>query len=756
MTALAGAALTTCARAQGWQTSQLVNLPSETACKTAKLVASRNGGFHAVYYNTKPWLLQYRRYKDGYLGPVRVLDNNFGANPDICEAGNGDVYAVWEDWQPDNYPGWARSSDGGQTFATGLLASWNGCKFPQVAAYGPSTGANVLVSFARSLQDTEKKLFYSTGDGSTWTTATDMGSYFDNEYALEGICRSLADGTLYRAYGRKSGSDFVLCYRRFNGTYWEPEVIVYQGGFFCRESIAVNPAGQVMVVWEQDNRLYSKVNTPGVGWSAVTTQEYLSTHSALTAIPGTNDFYLAYTYDMKRVYGVRYSGGGWLPKELVSVGLPDGFTAGVGDVSADPNGSGTIYACWEYWGSGDCQQFFSIRPGGSAPDSAIAGFVRDQDGQGVPGVTVGSGAYSTISGSGGGYSLSIPHGTYSVSANKQYYTGQTISNVSAVAGGTTALDFTITANPPASVTAFRVDPSDGVVRLSWVNPSSGNFAGTLIRAKTTGYPTGPTDGILVCDKVAPPGTPDSFTHSGLANGTTYYYAAFAHDDALHYSASVRGHGTPHSLLLSEVKQFSNGYAVDLIEKVVTGVFSSDGCIYIGEPDRASGIRVATSQGGLAIGDRVSVSGTMSTRIVSGCPSERQITAGLVTKTSSGAPLQPIAMGCRSVGGAAIGDGVPGVKDGSGANNMGALIKITGKVTKILSTYIFIDDGSRVENVSGLGAEVGVMVKCPSTPSVTVGSFVSATGIAEGSIPSGWTTNRRYLRLRASSDLVKLR
>lgn len=741
-----------CARAQGWQNAKLLNLPSEAACKTARLAASKTGGFHAVYFNTNPWRVQYRRYSDGYLGPVKVLDSNFVANPDICEAGNGDIHLVWEDWEDANYPGWARSSDSGQSFTTSKLATWGGCKFPVIAAFGSSTGADVVMSFARSVQGQDKKLFWARYNGNAWSPTTDMGTWFDNEYMIEGISRSLADGSVYRLYGRKSGGDFALCYRRYNGSHWESEVVVHTGAFFARQSIAVNPAGQIMVVWERDNQLWSRLYTPGTGWSADMAQEYLSTHSAITAVPGTNDFYLVYTYDMKRVYGRRYSGGGWLPRELVSVGLPDEFTVGA-DVSADPNGTGTIYACWEYWGSGDCQQYYSIRPGGSTPDSAIAGVVRDQHGQGIAGATVGSGAYATVSGSGGAYNLSVPSGTYSVTANKQYYTGQTLHNVVAVSGQITQAHFTIVANPPMPVSAFKIDPSDGINRLIWTNPTSGNFVATTIRYKTTGYPTGPTDGALLCDRPASAGSQDSFVHSGLTNDVTYYYAAFTRDDASHYSAGVLGQATPHALLLSEVKQFADGYAVDLVGKIVTGVFLSDGCVYIGEPNRASGIRVVTTQSGLAVGDAVTVAGAMGTRIISGYPSERVITAASVTKTASGKALKPMAMGCRAVGGASIDALVPGVRGGRGANNMGSLVKIAGRVTKVLGSYIFVDDGSLVENVSGSGSEVGVMVRCPSTPSVSLGSVVMATGIAEGSIPTTWTANRRYIRLREAADLA---
>ena len=93
--------------------------------------------------------------------------------------------------------------------------------------------------------------------------------------------------------------------------------------------------------------------------------------------------------------------------------------------------------------------------------------------------------------------------------------------------------------------------------------------------------------------------------------------------------------------------------------------------------------------------------------------------------------------------------VPGVNGASGLNNMGLLIKTAGTVTCKITSYVCVDDGSLIQDISG---RVGVMVKCPSTSiPVDVGDTVSATGVIEGSIPSGWTTNRRYIRTRDFSD-----
>jgi len=91
---------------------------------------------------------------------------------------------------------------------------------------------------------------------------------------------------------------------------------------------------------------------------------------------------------------------------------------------------------------------------------------------------------------------------------------------------------------PRPVASFSATPADSRVTLNWQNSPSPDSTGTMIRMKTTGYPTGPTDGTLVIDRPGAPGAVDSYVHTGLANGQTHYYSAFAHDVVPNYSASV--------------------------------------------------------------------------------------------------------------------------------------------------------------------------------------------------------------------------
>lgn len=121
---------------------------------------------------------------------------------------------------------------------------------------------------------------------------------------------------------------------------------------------------------------------------------------------------------------------------------------------------------------------------------------------------------------------------------------------SADAGGNTAVssDFsfrTLDLSPPAPVTAFAVSAGDGQNTLAWTNPATADFAGTIIRYSTGGYPASPGEGALLCDRKATPGSSDAFTHTGLSNGTTYYYVAFAYDEVPNFSAVAQTLAVPH-------------------------------------------------------------------------------------------------------------------------------------------------------------------------------------------------------------------
>jgi len=92
--------------------------------------------------------------------------------------------------------------------------------------------------------------------------------------------------------------------------------------------------------------------------------------------------------------------------------------------------------------------------------------------------------------------------------------------------------------PPGDVNPLRAYRGvSGSVLLTWVNPSDGDFARTVVRYRTDAFPASPADGVLVCDRPAGPGSSDSFSHSVPAGAV--YYTAFACDLSYNYAGGVQ-------------------------------------------------------------------------------------------------------------------------------------------------------------------------------------------------------------------------
>ncbi|MEM7350943.1 MAG: S8 family serine peptidase [Acidobacteriota bacterium] len=90
---------------------------------------------------------------------------------------------------------------------------------------------------------------------------------------------------------------------------------------------------------------------------------------------------------------------------------------------------------------------------------------------------------------------------------------------------------------PDAVTFLTATARDGETEIEWFNPDSVNYDSTLIRYRTDTFPTSPSDGIFLADRAGTAGNGDRATHSGLSNGTTYYYTAFVDNGAGVFSAA---------------------------------------------------------------------------------------------------------------------------------------------------------------------------------------------------------------------------
>lgn len=150
--------------------------------------------------------------------------------------------------------------------------------------------------------------------------------------------------------------------------------------------------------------------------------------------------------------------------------------------------------------------------------------------------------------------------------------------------------------------------------------------------------------------------------------------------------------------IDDAKLLKDGELVSISGKV-SNTGSTDrfsGFLYISESDRSSGIRVSVSTWplpGLQRGSRLDVIGTMNT-----LPSGEREIVGSAAVLYTDAPLTPLGMPNRSVGGGDFGNpadgmGQYGVTAGAGVNNIGLLIKTWGRVVSVGSGFVVIDDGS---------------------------------------------------------------
>jgi hypothetical protein len=96
------------------------------------------------------------------------------------------------------------------------------------------------------------------------------------------------------------------------------------------------------------------------------------------------------------------------------------------------------------------------------------------------------------------------------------------------------------APPPAVSDLQVVRTGSNTVSLSWTNPASSDFAGTIVRYRTDTYPASPSDGTWICDQYGAGGAEDGCDYEGsdIQPDRAYYLAAFAYDGVSNYSATA--------------------------------------------------------------------------------------------------------------------------------------------------------------------------------------------------------------------------
>ncbi|MDO8585822.1 MAG: hypothetical protein Q7T82_02170 [Armatimonadota bacterium] len=250
------------------------------------------------------------------------------------------------------------------------------------------------------------------------------------------------------------------------------------------------------------------------------------------------------------------------------------------------------------------------------------------------------------------------------------------------------------------------------------------------------------------------------TRTGLSliGGQTYYVTVRGTVGAGTYTGTSDGITVaPDRDKVAGAKIAADGAASALYGKTVTAVLPDRGYV---QDLKGMGIRVVTSRP-MAVGDVVDLAGTMA-----GSDVEKLLAADTVIVKGAGS-IGPLSMPARSIGGAAFvynpvtktgQQGVTGYsgglpKDAIGLNTVGALVRVTGKVTWTGADTFYIDDGSRYDDYQTIGANspIGIKVSVPAgVAPPALDSFAVVTAI--GSVYQSDDGLRRLLLVRGQGDI----
>ncbi len=145
--------------------------------------------------------------------------------------------------------------------------------------------------------------------------------------------------------------------------------------------------------------------------------------------------------------------------------------------------------------------------------------------------------------------VSIFTDTNLVTANVQALVGlapattyTVILDVTDASGNTTSQTTTFTTLvdlPPANVTNLSAVAGDGLVTLTWDNPTDADFSNVLLVFRTDTFASIPSQGTLIYSSDG-----ESFVHTGLTNGQEYFYTIFTVDLAGNISSGATDSAIP--------------------------------------------------------------------------------------------------------------------------------------------------------------------------------------------------------------------
>lgn len=294
------------------------------------------------------------------------------------------------------------------------------------------------------------------------------------------------------------------------------------------------------------------------------------------------------------------------------------------------------------------------------------------------------------------------------------------------------------ASAPASAT--------GVVKVDWTASDSGcgsQIANVHLMARKSGG--------LWADSglTGQSGGSGSFFYVPANGSGVYYFAVIASDSLGNTTAAPSGPtGTGQTSCtvtdatsvqrIGQLWGLSDGAMVSLQFKTVSAVLP--GSVYIQEPDRSAGVRIAGAPA-LSVGDTVTLAGPLQTQ-----GQEREITAETLYLLNAGEAPRPLFTTGRDLGGKSPAPSTPGAIGSGSLFNVGLLVSVSGRVSFSGSGFYYLDDGAGLSDGSG---HAGVKVYSAASPSA--GSFVAASGVCGlENAPGGLYP---VVRTRSESDTI---
>lgn len=276
---------------------------------------------------------------------------------------------------------------------------------------------------------------------------------------------------------------------------------------------------------------------------------------------------------------------------------------------------------------------------------------------------------------------------------------------------------------PSNLTAAATSTSQ--INLSWTDNSSD---------ETGFYVERSTDGTNFTQIASLGANTTSYPNTGLTGGTKYYYRVRAYNTTGNSAYSNVANASTIALKpvsnIALAKSEQDGAYVNITNgMVVTLVPSETGVFYAQDSNGVSGMRIETTGTRPAVGNKVLLSGQMGTK----ANGERALLSATSTPNGTGTAIAR-GMSNRCIGGLGYID-----SETIGLSNQGLLVKIWGKVTKLVNDqtlgYIFwVNDGSRVNSMETDGTRGIKVVESGWNPSV--GTFVKIVGVVSSEMNSG--------------------